>query len=476
MHRLLPALLLTACVAPDDARTAWLVDALVDDNRVWTTRDPELLAAKYRKMAVDPYNFLRATATVWLRDQSRPGVDRPSTRFLRSPEATEILLAGDPHPENLGTFYPGLGTDPEAATRVDLNDLDGAGFGPWTWDLRRAAVGIRMMVAPTEACDAACADAAVDALARGYAEEIAVLADGGAPVEPVEGAGHGAIVDRLIDDSEDDGRRRDREDDETERTEDGLVLLRDDALASDGRGHLALTEPEQRLLDDLMDAYARHPAAPPGFRVRDSVRRYGRGVASLPAVRFVVLYDTGDPGEEDDLLLQVREVVDPPAFPGASLPVTGLFASQADRIEEAPRLLWSRPDTDPRNAGLVAQGLTFKVVAWTDHNQGFEHVDIAEDLDDGVVGPGDVAAFGAMTGRILAGAHGRAPTAGGLPGLRAVAADLDGDADGLAEELRATSRIDLDESLADHARFLDALDRLGPWLGAEVLGPFGDLP
>ncbi len=466
-------LLLAACAGPADPREAWLVDALVDDNRIWLTRDRTLLAQKYAAMAADPYDFFRATAGVWLRDQARAGTERPTTRFLRTPGALEILLAGDPHPENFGAFLPGLNAD--NAVALDLNDLDGAAWGPWLWDLRRAATGVRMAVEPVDACDAACADAAVDALARAYADELLTLQAGGAPVDASDLVAHGRIVGDLLDKAEEEGRRREREADETDPGEEGLVLVRE-PLDEDGRGHLSLTPVEQRLVDGLMASFAAHPAAPPGFRVRDATRRYGRGVASLPALRFVVLYDTGDPGDADDRLLQTREVVDPPAVPGLARPVEGLFASQSARIEGAPRALWARPDNDPRLAGLIVEGLTFKTLTWSGYSEGLDHGDIQEALDDGDVDAADVAGMAALMGRLLAGAHARAPTAAGPAGLDVLVADLDGDVDGLAEELVTASAADLARSLADHGRLLRALDRLGPWLGADALGPFGEIP
>ena len=76
-----------------------------------------------------------------------------------------------------------------------------------------------------------------------------------------------------------------------------------------------------------------------GEPVIDVARRYGMGVASLPAVRYALLFDLGDDSPDDDAMLFLREVVDPPAPPGRLPSVPLLFDSNAARAEQAAPLL-----------------------------------------------------------------------------------------------------------------------------------------
>ncbi len=133
---------LLACVSdvPDDARTAWVRDVLTRDNAPWLSRDPDLLAAKYARMAEDPYDFMRGSLSVFLADASAPHAGRSRTTFLDAPEAAAVLVAGDPHPENVSTMLPG--GDATRPAVLELVDLDGAAFGPWTVDVRRGALGL----------------------------------------------------------------------------------------------------------------------------------------------------------------------------------------------------------------------------------------------------------------------------------------------------------------------------------------------
>lgn len=455
---------LIACGIPEDPRAAWLVEQITRDNRVWWTRDPEVLAAKYRTMAADPYDYMRGTAGVFLRDLERPGTDRLPTAFLSTAKAADILLVVDPHPENVGGFLPGWPPPPDdGGFRLDFNDFDAAAHGPWIWDLRRGAAGLSVLLEPIADCDpTTCRDAAVERFAREYAR--AILDPASAP--PVDDLGAwGEVVDRLVDDLIDKGRTRDEVGDQTERGEDGSLVLVREPIDDDGDGLLDLTDDERRQVDRLVEAFLPH--APDGFRLRDVVRRFGRGVSSQPAFRYYWLWDQGDPGDDDDRLFQVREVVDPPAVPNLAAPVPGLFGGQADRVRAAADALWAVPGSDPLMTGLQDGTMTFKVLSLSGYSDGFDHGDIAKDADKGKTGPEDLIALGGFVGHLLGGAHARGPTASGHDARDAIREDLDGRVDVLVDELVASARADLQRTLDDHARFVDALDRLGPWLGAD---------
>ncbi|MBK7760665.1 MAG: DUF2252 family protein [Deltaproteobacteria bacterium] len=464
------ALLLLAALSgcsgarPDAGRQAWLVEQLVQDNLVWTSRDPALLAAKYQKMAADPYDFMRGSLGVYYADLQRTSERRATTRFVSSAESGAVLLVGDPHPENVGTFLPDAqGADARSELPglvLDFNDLDGAAFGPWILDLRRAAVGIGALTLALEGCEADCRAEAVVALAEGYTAAVLGLDE----LSASRAADN--ITLKLLEDTVEDGLERKRLDDLTAPGDDGQRrFLLDEALDDDGAGLLALSDEEAAQLDRLVSGLR----LPPGARALDGARRYGSGVASSPAVRYVVLYDLGDEGDLDDELIQLREVTDPPTPPSLRPTLPGLFDSQADRAEHAPRLLWSSPRLDPRLDALSDGVMTFKVLSYSSWFDGYNHGDIAEDWAEGKIGPADLAALARSVGVLLGEAHLRAPTASGEdpgPTLRAELAQP-----GLAEELLIDAEADLSQLQADYAHFQAALDSLGPCLGADELSP-----
>ncbi|MEZ4321685.1 MAG: DUF2252 family protein [Myxococcota bacterium] len=439
------------CAPLPDDRQAFLVDQLVLDNLRWMSRDPGLLRAKYRRMAADPYDFMRATATVGLVDWTRPGGDRDPTDFLTIRGTESVLLAGDPHPENVGVHRPSGDT-----LLLEVNDLDGAGFGPYLWDVRRGMLGLAVLL-DEAGCRGACAETALSRYAGDYASTVL---DGGVAVH----SGYGptttapAVVADLLEKVRVEGPARTLFTTETEVVGGERRLVVDRSIDSFDRGDLALTADERAQVARL--------ASKVPVRVLDSARRYGRGVASLPAVRYILLVDDGDPGPDDDRLLQMREVIDPLPFPGWRADLDGSFENNAQRVVWASRELWSRPDADPVLQARPDGAMAFKVTSLSSWFEGFEHLPLIERVEDGRFDDADLADWGGWLGAQLATVHLRAPTREGAPASAAIAADLDGRVEAFVEE-RVT---DTERSLAglrrDHSLFVGALARLGPDLGA----------
>ncbi|MCA9545010.1 MAG: DUF2252 family protein, partial [Myxococcales bacterium] len=206
---LLAAALLLACADADDvARGPWLQQVLVADNRPLAERDPAQTAEKYRKMASSPYAFFRATLSVFLGDARRPGPGFWPTAFGSGP-ATRVLALGDPHLENFGSFENGLGVH-----TLEINDFDGATFGPYHLDVRRLALGVHVG-ADQIGLSAADRDAAVQAALDGYVAELQSESAGAPPVAVTPQAGFGAVVDDLLRRAARDGEAREELDEYT---------------------------------------------------------------------------------------------------------------------------------------------------------------------------------------------------------------------------------------------------------------------
>jgi uncharacterized protein (DUF2252 family) len=457
---------LLACASPPpaDARGAWMREVQLAADQPWIARDPALLEGKYAAMASDPFDFYRGSAAWFWADLARPG-ERPATAFLTDPRAAEVLIFGDAHPENVGSClaWDGPGpseldwmTTPFQAT-AEVIDLDGAVHGPWILDLRRAALGLAMSVSASPVCDVACRDRAVEALARGYAATISSIEGDDAAVRPPDGL----IVGDMLLEAADEGLRFERYHDLVREDDVAPRFVTDAELDARGAGYLRLTADEDRQVVRLVRAWRERLAFAP--RVHDAVRRYGAGVASRPAVRYYVLFDRGADGSQDDEIVQIREVIDPPAAPWVT---AAPFESDAGRLETVSRTLWSRPDADPRALGLLDGDQAFKVSTVGSWFQDLDHEDLALELDEDDWRPEHVAELGAVIGRLLAEGHARGSTPSGEPALPILSAELD-DPEALVAELLATSEADRARTLEDHQLFLELLDRFGPRLGAE---------
>jgi len=343
-------------------------------------------------------------------------------------------------------------------------------FGPYLLDVRRAALGMLFLMEPLEGVEPANLRATSDALATGYAEEIALRAAGESGWDPVTAATTcSEFLTDLVDEAIEEGVERKRLFKYADPDEDGeLAFVLDEAFDEDNEAWFALTDEEQAQLDRLLEAYAPH--APADFRLVDAARKYGSGVASLPAVRYRLIWDRGHDGFDDDSLLQLREVIDAPAAPGLIHPVPGLFEDHADRLAGAPRIFWSSGDEgDLLLAGLRDGTQAFKATGTSSWFQDIEHDKVAEAWDEGELDPGGLVCLAEALGRSIAAAHARSVTPDGEPALPAIAGDLAGREVEFAEERQRDAEVDLARTLDDHRRFLRLLDEHGPRLGIETL-------
>lgn len=467
-------LLLLACVAPDPeaARRERLRAALVDENLVWVARDPDRVAEKFAKMDGDVYDFLRGSAGFWWADLARPDLARAPTAFLRDPRAATLLIVGDAHLENWGTALgaeePSLAdADPAAPLLLEPMDLDAAGFGPWTLDTRRTALALAQVAAGLYGCDDACVEAVVAAYAGAAVEEIAAQAAGADPVDArAEDDADGRFVAELREGARADGVEQAALAELT--VLDGVTRRFDlDAgLDADGDGLLAPTAAEAAQVERLLAAWTDRPA---GFRALDAARAFGKGVASLPAWRYYVLWDQGDASPLDDRVLQLREVADPPALPGIPLHAAAGFDDGPARVTEAARRLWSTPDADPLHVGLADGPVTFKLTTESGWYQTFDHEAPYGPFLTGDAELADLTGLAARLGRLHAAALARGGTAEGEDALPVLVAELDGRGEAFVAERVRDAFTDRARLEADAALFHDALVRHGPLLGAETI-------
>ena len=454
----------------DEIRAAWLVDAIVDDNRVWLSRDLSLLAGKYEVMAADPYDFMRGTASIFFRDLERAGTLREPTAFVSSAEAAEILIAGDPHPENVGVMLPGpdpADIDRAPALLLELNDFDTAGFGPYTLDVRRAMLGLSVLLEGAR-CGPACRDRVRRVALESWFDGVTSCTKRPEDCAIPAVLGRASLLDDLVGEVLEEGPDRILLEEVTTLGPDGLRRLSlDEALDESGLGTLAPTQEERAQAERLLAAY------PGGFelRIHDVARRYGVGVASRPAVRYVVAYDRGESGPEDDALLQMREVVDPPALYNLPTAPVTLLDGNDHRSVASARVLWSHPEADGRLDAIRDGAMTFKVQTWSSWFQALDHIDIISQVSGPVPDEAALSSLAALLGEQLAGAHARSLTASGAPAGPVIVGDLAGRKESFVAERLAEAEPDLARTLADHARFVEALSTYGPLLGASELGP-----
>lgn len=442
MRRCPLILCLAACAgSPGDDREGRILHALSEDNLVWARRDPALVGLKLRKMQRDPYAWLRGTASLYWRDVTDAGGERAPTGF-GSPAASRVLLVGDPHPENLGTFRAADGQQ-----LIDWNDFDATGYGPFTLDVRRLATGLVIACAPDD--DALAADLA-RAVATGYAAAIAQLATG-ARLGPVTVGAHPLLDDELA--------RALRKGDAREALEEvapiaggvrALALGDLEPVGPDGviEDRLERVDAETAVWLDRAVAQwrAQVPAGDALGAVTLRARRVGAGVASYAAYRYDVVLAGPTPAPEDDRLIELKETREGLILRGVPRLASAEWATPAVRSIDTQRRLHARPDADALLGAAQVGGLSLKVRDREAYQRGLDHEDLA------ALAAADrpaLLALATLLGGVLARAHGQTVTEERRPGVDVIAPLLAGREAGFADELIRDVRLDAAQLRAD---------------------------
>lgn len=395
MRFVLVLCVLSGCVASTDTRAARILDALAEDNYIWAARDPALVAMKLHKMQRGPYEWLRGTAPLYWRDVTEPGASRSSTAF-GSAASSRVLLVGDPHLENIGTFRAADGT-----MFLDWNDFDATGYGPYTVDLRRLCSSLAL-VAELGGDPARAAELGRAAATR-YVEVMRDVAAG----TRIGALGVGAA--ELFDDELEKARERgDTHHNLAEVAPFMEKVLDLEPVADDGvfEDRLLPVDAEQAAWIDRAIA-----AWQPEAKVLARMRRIGSGVSSYAAYRYDVVLD-------GDRFVELKETRDGVIIPNVPRLHAAEWSSPAVRAVDTQKRLHARPDGDPMLGAAQVGGLSLKIRDREAYQRGIDAPDLVELVADD---PAQLLAIAGHYGALLARAHGQALTADGVPGHTVIA-------------------------------------------------------
>jgi len=466
---------LVACDAPADGRAAWLQTTLVLDNQVFLDTDPVQAHAKFARMSLDRYAYFRGTLPQFARDLGEGGgAGRAASRFVTAATA-DIALIGDPHPENIGSFR---GAD--GALVIDFNDFDAATYGPYTFDLRRLALGMHTAGVVLELGDP---EALVEAAAAGYVAEILALAEaGGTGTVMAAGGDHGEILNYTLRKAAEDGGLREELTDYTRIAADRREVFFGEVepgvawQAGEHAMMLAADEvkaPTPAELARVAQVLAAWPASlhdpsvmSPGAGVlKGASRRFGAGIASYAAPRFYALLEGPTPALEDDLLLEIKQVYDPAPLPGVTRLPGRPFADNGARVVAQQRALQTTEQDDRLLGHASVGGASYRIRDRSKFQRGVDLAKIAEKLAEGDFDEEDLEVLADRAGHLLARCHAVARRQSGARGLSAIAAAVASDPAGLVEETVDFVGEYAPVLAADHDRFLAALAADGPSLG-----------
>ena len=452
--------LVASCASPDAAdREQRIVTSLADDNYLWALRDPALVERKLAKMQRGPYEWLRGTANLFWRDVMEPGAQRTASAF-GDPASSRVLLVGDPHPENAGTFRAADGT-----MIVDWNDFDSTGYGPFTGDLRRLGAGLVIA-----AEDPALGGELVRRAATGYAMQIAAIASG-QPTGPAIAGAHPLLDDELATAK----TRGDRSYalDELAPATNGVraVAFGDlEPVAADGVYEDRVTPVAPEVADWIDRAIAQWrlgtlDAAAAVVKLR--ARRVGSGVSSYAAYRFNVVLEGATPAVDDDLLIEIKETREGVIVRGLPRWSAAEWDSPAARAVATQRRLQARPDADPLLGHALVGGLSLKLRHREAYQRGLDRDDLTALATGSTADRARLGDLAEIYGEMLARAHGQARTEDGVLGATVIAPLLAGRDAAFVDDIVQLATQDAAQVIADHALMKDR--ELFPLIFPEVL-------
>ena len=399
---------LTACDPQSDARARWLTNELVTEAWPQLQREPSEVAGKWAVMVDSPYSWLRGTAQLYARDETEQNDGHLPTARVNA-DMPLIWLTGDPHLENISAE---LG--PDHKFRLEFDDMDTAGWGPYSFDVRRTALGA-WIVAEGVALDDPVRDGWAQAAVLGYVDEIKRLSQG-LPGTPMDvDADLGVVFNDLMARAKQAAEEGHNWTSFAEPGPGGHRLLRGELSApGDGFVNLVLDEPTPTLRLVVEDAVTQKL----GMRVLDIARRRGQGVGSYAHWRFYIVADLGSDGPEDDYLLEWKECPDAISFHGLDTTIVPPAEINGERVVLSARNLQSRPDLDRWLGWSGDQALSGKMRSRADPigdtEAGFSSSRLAGKLAKKKWTVADVTAFAEQCGRLLAQTHARAPLRTGL--------------------------------------------------------------
>lgn len=444
-----------ACVAGGDPRQVEIVSVMTTADESLILTRPELVASKYRAMARSPHDFLRGSFPLYVHDV---GVNvwglPPSAHHAE----VAPFSVGDAHVENVGVL---LGRD--GVLSFQPNDLDAADRHPYLFEVRRLATSLTVA---TLSADADRSFSAQDiepaqALARAYAARMKELA-AGAPR---------ATVDEVGDVLADVRRRGEKDLDDHEELEELTVVDGERRLLV--RGSTDEDDPERvyveapdvvwAALDDALAAYREtltDPPPPAFFSVKDVVREFGSGVASRARVRFILLVEGPTTALEDDVLLEMKELGD---TGGRSVVAEEVSAEDpGERVLRATELCWTTPDAEPLWGVTSLLGLPVQVRLESAAEKSVRVARLVEELATREALRDLGRDLGVLLAEVHAGSRALDP---GL--LERISRAIGDDPETFAQEQAEAARVMGNLAVEDHARFVRALEELGPTLGLE---------
>lgn len=463
-----------ACSGAQTARKSWLQQQLIADNWDLMRRQPDLVAGKFRKMAIHPYNYYRGTVRLYLLDMvSATSTAMPSS--FGSFETAFVPSVVDPHPENIGSYWT-----KDGILTADFNDFDGADYLPFHFDVRRLAVGfvICAHVSKAHLEQPSVIDEVATSVVDGYLTQVQVLSTKGKPLQIRPASKMGKILDDLLRRAGEQGKAQEALTEYTE-VKDGKRIFRfGEVESSDVPGVIRkviqpLSQDEWSLLRELMRDYLQRrgitkPKEQGFYVIKGAARRLGAGVSSYPRLRYYVLVEGETLGVGDDVLLEWKEMADPVSLPDYERYPRKTFRNNGERVVWLQTRLQETTTNDRYLGWALVSPMSFRIRQLTKYQKNFDVIRFRDKLADKKWKVEDLLVFARIAGQLLARSHALSNGLDGRPMLPHLDAILKGNEDAFRKETVLFAKTYAAQILADYKQFAGMLQSEGALLGVRA--------
>ena len=267
----------------DEARRLHVRMTLREDHQFRIHNRPEGAQAKFDKLAKNPFKFFRGTALLYYRDYAGSDGHLPT-----------VFSIGDVHPENFGVM-----PNEHGAPFFGVNDFDEAYFAPFSWDVKRGAVGF-YLAAKDNGLKKKHRLATVERFVRGYLDALLDFArDDREKWHQWRVDNAPQMIRELLEDSQTPRKR--------------FLEERVDLEKARFRPTDEIVPQSKRIpeFQQAVDAYREQHdiQVPTGeqFEVKDVAIKKDSGTASLGLDRYYVLIDGPTDDHADDVILEFKQ-------------------------------------------------------------------------------------------------------------------------------------------------------------------------
>ena len=330
------------------SRDTWLVEQIYAFNHPLATQQPAEVATKIGKMAQSPFAFYRGTAHLFYQDLTT----LPASNF-ENQATLHTFINGDMHLANLGSLRDANGNQV-----FDTNDFDEGYLGQYHWDLRRMAVSI-ILAAQENGLSSSVQQQLVNDFSAAYLSQIKQFRGNNNELDfRLTASNTSGVVQDLIK-SAAKQKRADFLSKHTSLSNGRRVLQnKSDLQAVSSTSYAQIVQGIGSYVSSIAPS-KRYAAS--YYQVKDVRQKLGSGIGSLGRLRYYVLVEGASSGNDDDVILQVKQQqasVVASLVPG-NLPASAYAANDGQRTTRAMKAALS--NTDLLAGWTKIAGLDFSV-------------------------------------------------------------------------------------------------------------------